>query len=206
MAGAVVGVIIGCALGATTLLWVDLDARDRIQRAGQLRDIVHDMIALPPQPQQQRETEQLVGGFRTPCATCTVYIADASNDAVTLTDGNRNSNNENNSNSNNNNNSPTTRLKRMKDADSPSVRQCAETGRFILSSDRHVLYVPVPKRKSIPAAAAAANNSSSSSTGETMVVVALEAATNHAGFVQEDVVAAQIMARHIAIFMDRLSE
>ena len=178
---------------------MDLDARDRIQRAGQLRDIVHDMIALPPQPQQQRETEQLVGGFRTPCATCTVYIADASNDAVTLTDGNRNSNNENSS---NDNNSPTTRLKRMKDADSPSVRQCAETGRFILSSDRHVLYVPVPKRKSIPAA----NNSSSSSTGETMVVVALEAATNHAGFVQEDVVAAQIMARHIAIFMDRLSE
>jgi hypothetical protein len=44
MLGAVVGVIFGCALGATTLLLVDLDARDRVERAKQLKNIVEDMM------------------------------------------------------------------------------------------------------------------------------------------------------------------
>jgi hypothetical protein len=44
MLGAVLGVITGCALGATTLLLVDLEARERIHRATQLRDIVADMM------------------------------------------------------------------------------------------------------------------------------------------------------------------
>lgn len=44
MAGAVVGVIVGCALGAMTLLAVDLEARDRMERAVKLREIVSDMI------------------------------------------------------------------------------------------------------------------------------------------------------------------
>lgn len=43
MAGAVLGVICGCLMGATTLLLVDLDARDRIDRATKLREIVTDM-------------------------------------------------------------------------------------------------------------------------------------------------------------------
>jgi len=42
--GAVVGVVVGCALGAMTLLVVDLEARDRIQRARQLRQAVSDMM------------------------------------------------------------------------------------------------------------------------------------------------------------------
>jgi len=45
MAGAVLGVIFGCALGATTLLLVDLEARDRMDRATQLREIVTDMMS-----------------------------------------------------------------------------------------------------------------------------------------------------------------
>ena len=148
---------------------------------------------------EETETDS-AGGFRTPCSSCTVYIADASHDTMTLTDDNSSSdsnNNNNRSSSHHNNNSPksstTTRLKLMNDANSPSVQQSAATGRLIVSSDRHTLYVPVRKHKSTQA-------------GEIMAVVALEAAANHPGFVEEDVVAAQIMARHIAIFMDRLSD
>ena len=198
MAGAVVGVIIGCALGATTLLFVDLEARDRIQRAGQLRDIVNDMIALQPQPKYNNNNnnnsdDEYVtsagGGFRTSCSRCTVYIADDSND-ITLTNNNNNNNNSSNS------TTTTTRLKLMKEADSPSVRQSAESARFILSSDRNVLYVPVMSSKQTTA---------SVGNKEVLAVVALYAA-NQAGFVEEDVVAAQIMARHIAIFMNRLSD
>lgn len=43
MAGAVVGVIVGCALGALTLLLVDLEVRERQERTQKLRDIVTDM-------------------------------------------------------------------------------------------------------------------------------------------------------------------
>ena len=195
MAGAVVGVIIGCALGATTLLFVDLEARDRIQRAGQLRDIVNDMIALQPQPKYNIDNNNnngddeyvtSAGGFRTSCSRCTVYIADDSND-ITLTNNNNNSSNST---------TTTTRLKLMKEADSPSVRQSADSARFILSSDRNVLYVPVMSSKQTTA---------SVGNKEVLAVVALYAA-NQAGFVEEDVVAAQIMSRHIAIFMNRLSD
>jgi hypothetical protein len=45
MAGAVLGVIVGCALGACTLCFVDLEARDRIHHATQLRDLVTDLVA-----------------------------------------------------------------------------------------------------------------------------------------------------------------
>ena len=43
LAGAVIGVTIGCALGGLTLFFVDLDARDRIQRAGQFKEVLSDM-------------------------------------------------------------------------------------------------------------------------------------------------------------------
>jgi hypothetical protein len=62
MAGAVVGVIIGCALGACTLLLVDLDARHRIERAQQLREIVTDMIS-----------DKEMGGLS--AETSTIYLA-----------------------------------------------------------------------------------------------------------------------------------
>jgi len=43
LAGAVIGVTVGCALGALTLFFVDLDARDRIQRARQFKEVLSDM-------------------------------------------------------------------------------------------------------------------------------------------------------------------
>ena len=43
MAGAVLGVIAGCALGASTLLFMDLDARERVNRVRTLQDICVDL-------------------------------------------------------------------------------------------------------------------------------------------------------------------
>lgn len=58
--GAVVGVICGCALGATTLLWVDLEARDRVKRAQQLKNIVQDMMD--------------TGSMFSPQTKCTIFV------------------------------------------------------------------------------------------------------------------------------------
>ena len=43
LSGAVIGVTMGCALGALTLFFVDLEARDRIQRAAQFKEVLTDM-------------------------------------------------------------------------------------------------------------------------------------------------------------------
>jgi membrane protein YqaA with SNARE-associated domain len=43
LSGAVLCVTCGCALGALTLFFVDLDARDRIQRAAQFKQVLTDM-------------------------------------------------------------------------------------------------------------------------------------------------------------------
>jgi hypothetical protein len=63
MAGAVLGVIVGCALGATTLLFCDLETRTRIDRGIKLREIVSDMVHATQLPVQ----------------SCTLYIADQAN-------------------------------------------------------------------------------------------------------------------------------
>lgn len=63
MAGAVLGVIIGCALGATTLLFCDLGTRTRIDRGIKLREIVNDMVQ----------------ATKLPVKSCTLYIVDQAN-------------------------------------------------------------------------------------------------------------------------------
>jgi hypothetical protein len=45
MAGSVVGIILGCFLGASSLFFVDLEARDRQKRAAELKDVVSCMLA-----------------------------------------------------------------------------------------------------------------------------------------------------------------
>jgi len=208
MAGAVVGVIIGCALGATTLLLVDLEARDRIQRAVQLREIVNDMIADAAASGSNGNTKSdgnttaaaatAGGGFQS-CTSCTVYIEDDSHD-ITLTDlssssssSSSSTSDDNTKNKNSNNNESLTTLKLMKQADTEIVRQCAENRRVDLSSDRHLLFAPVMKRK--------AGNAVTD--GEVMAVVA---ASSSGEFNEQDLVTAQVMARHIAIFLDRLAD
>ena len=64
LAGAVIGVTVGCALGATTLFFVDLDARDRIQRAGQFKEVLTDMTQVSGS-----------GGIGFPCRHVVVHLA-----------------------------------------------------------------------------------------------------------------------------------
>jgi len=44
MAGSIVGIAVGCLLGATSLLFMDLEARDRQERTKELRDVISKMI------------------------------------------------------------------------------------------------------------------------------------------------------------------
>mmetsp|Transcript_8080 Transcript_8080/g.11743 ORF Transcript_8080/g.11743 Transcript_8080/m.11743 type:complete len:319 (+) Transcript_8080:106-1062(+) len=44
MAGSILGIAFGCLLGATSLLFMDLDARDRQERTKELRDVISKMI------------------------------------------------------------------------------------------------------------------------------------------------------------------
>lgn len=44
MAGSILGIAFGCLLGATSLLFMDLEARDRQERTKELRDVISKMI------------------------------------------------------------------------------------------------------------------------------------------------------------------
>mmetsp|Transcript_11835 Transcript_11835/g.18169 ORF Transcript_11835/g.18169 Transcript_11835/m.18169 type:complete len:319 (+) Transcript_11835:167-1123(+) len=44
MAGSILGIALGCLLGATSLLFMDLEARDRQERTKDLRDVISKMI------------------------------------------------------------------------------------------------------------------------------------------------------------------
>lgn len=63
LAGAVIGVTTGCAIGALTLFFVDLDARDRIQRAQQFKQVLSDM------------THMSNAGVSFPCREVVVHLA-----------------------------------------------------------------------------------------------------------------------------------
>jgi len=63
LAGAVIGVIVGCTLGAFTLFFVDLDARDRIQRARQFKEVLSDMTHISN------------AGVSFPCRKVVVHLA-----------------------------------------------------------------------------------------------------------------------------------
>jgi hypothetical protein len=62
MAGAVVGVMFGCALGACTLFFMDLKSSEREKRAAELRNILSAML--------KDGGEDFMG-----CEMCTVYLA-----------------------------------------------------------------------------------------------------------------------------------
>lgn len=155
MAGAVVGVVIGCALGAMTLLLVDLEARNRIERAQQLREIVTDMI----------DDDELG------CEACTVYIVDGSDfelDAEETTPQWR------------------TMMRSVASTDSPSVHKCLTDKSILLEDNRHRLLTPIID-------------------GDKVIAV-VEYRKALSGFTDENVLTAKVMARHLAIFMNRVVE
>jgi hypothetical protein len=121
MFGAIVGVVIGCALGALSLLFVDLDKRERIHHAVMLREIVDDMIA-------KQEGNHLQ------CQSCTVYVEHESDFAIPTNDDSSSSNK-----------SPRTRMQALHEASSAAVRQCANERQVVSENDGHVLYIPILK-------------------------------------------------------------
>ena len=187
-AGAVLGVIAGCALGATTLLLVDLEARDRIERASRLREIVNDMIA-----------PNVHSSFQ--CDSCTVYVTSTKDLTLPVQKQQHDDNNNKAA------NRPwKTVLRTVSETDADSVvRRCAEHAEFVVADDRQVMYAPVIKQQQ-PNTTTTADDDEP----EVMAVVAFThgggGAGNSSGFCDEDIVTARVMARHIAIFMDRLAD
>jgi Transmembrane protein 65 len=229
MAGAIVGVIIGCALGATSLLFVDLDARHRIERAQQLRVIVNDMIvAVSPEngSVHQISDDNSTGHFA--CEACTVYIVSTKD--LTLPNVIQEENSQ----------QWKVVLKDMtSEAANPdrnieevtAVQRCIASRTVTLSDERRIMYAPVIKKStttkipihhSPPAMttnteeviavvafrygqdASASSSSSSSSNGNDRPINHNNNDDNRGFFSEEDVVTARDMARYIAIFMDRL--
>jgi Transmembrane protein 65 len=174
MAGAVCGVILGCALGATTLLAVDLEARHRIERAQRLRDIVQDMIGSSAASAVALEDRPF-------CDACTVHIVSTKD--LTLPDQ-----------------ADAQRTVTLQDLtagtsdERAAVQRCIQS-RTIAVQDG-VLYAPVVRADTVMAVVAFSNHHHDGS-----------AADEERGFPQEeDVTTARVMARHIAIFMERLAE
>ena len=165
MAGAVCGVIFGCALGATTLLLVDLEARHRIERAARLHDIVADMIAATSSSEEARF-----------CDACTVYIVDTQDLTLPKDDA-----------------AHVVRLQAVGPAVGDVVPRCIAT-RTTLVVDG-VLYAPVLQGDVVRAVVAFANGPREEEEDEERAFPR-----------EEDVLTARVMARHIAIFMDRLRD
>jgi Transmembrane protein 65 len=170
MLGAVVGVIVGCALGATTLLAVDLEARHRVERAQRLRDIVTDMI---------QATDCGVGG-NFPCGSSTVYVVSTKDLTLPKADSKQQH--------------QKTIMKTISEASSSLVMQCVESREMTYSGDRRMLYAPLVK-------------TGPDDEAEVMAVIAFQyEGGSTRGFSDEDILTCRVMARHIAIFMDRLGD
>lgn len=159
MAGSVVGVMIGCMLGASSLLFIDLDAHERAKRGAAVHDVLSAMLA--------DHNDDLR------CDACTVYLAKFS--ATPLKSG--------------------TQMKLLKDtADISFARACAETctvQRGISPDGDALLYVPVVKGDDLEAVLEFRRIPAASADGDD-------------AFSLEEERIARIMARHMAIFMDRL--
>jgi hypothetical protein len=181
MFGAVVGVVIGCALGALSLLFVDLDKRGRIQHAIMLREIVDDMIA-----------EQLLveGNHNLKVKSCIVYVEHDADFSMPANEGESSATS-----------SKRTRMQALHEASSPAVQQCATERQVLLEDNAKILYIPVSKDGRLLAVlqlnlleedTADASNTNTNNVSK--------------GFTQEDQRIAQVMAQHIAIFMNRMAK
>jgi hypothetical protein len=162
MLGAVVGVILGCALGACTLLLVDLDARNRIERAQQLREIVTDMIS---------DTD--IGGLS--AETSTIYLV--SKGSFDLDNGGSSSKFR-------------TSMEFLDGSQSDSVTECARSHTLMHDKMRNIIYAPVAKGEELIAVVEFRHSRANDSTT----------------FSDDDVEKAKIIAKHVAIFINRIVE
>lgn len=164
MAGSVCGIILGCLLGASSLLFVDLDAHERQQKAAELRDVVNSML-------MSVDDDEIL-----PFDECTLYL-------VSTDDMSEDENNQTGF------GGPT--IKSLQTADKDSlVARCAESKTQTADDgDGACLCAPVlsPDGKI------------------TLGVLEFVRRSSTKLFSKEDERSARMMARHLAIFMNRLS-
>lgn len=164
MAGSVVGVILGCLLGACSLLFLDLDAHERAKRAAALHDVVTTMLS--------DEKSSLK------CDRCTVYLASSAADIspYSTTDNG-------------------TLLKVLDESDENSLAvQCGQNRAVVRGTpsserDASLLYVPVVKDDDLIA----------------VLEFHRDATSAYESFSQQEERAASTLARHMAIFINRLA-
>lgn len=173
MFGAVCGVMLGCGLGASCLLFMDLEARERAERAIQLQAVLNDMM------------EEAGDGVELRCDSCIIHLAHLPADKHFSTDHTKDTGKTKIT------VLPTTPAQNNKQDESASLAvRAARECQSITNEDASVLCTPIFSQK-----------------GE--VVAVLEFRTKKdavQGFADRDKKAAKVMARHIGIFMHRLSD
>jgi Transmembrane protein 65 len=152
MAGSVCGIIFGCMLGASSLLFVDLEAHDRHRRALELKDIVSNMVA----------TEESFHG-------CTFFLTSTSSKNFDVSKACQNETT-----------TDAPQIRKLTDNDT-MAKQCSER-RELIGDDEHI-YVPVMTRDG----------------SATLGVLEFRKTLK-----QEDEKAGILVARHLAIFMERM--
>ncbi|CAB9514383.1 Transmembrane protein 65 [Seminavis robusta] len=179
--GAVIGVAFGCALGASCLLFMDLAARERAERAIQLQGVLNDMM-------------MAAGDLQ--CESCIIHLANmpAIEKQFSTTQQETGK----------------TRIKvltstQQTQTETPSLAQrAAETGSSLTNDDNSILCTPIMTYSENDN-----ENENNNTEKQENVVAVLEFHTKadaiH-GFTEADKKAAKVMARHIAIFMNRLSD
>jgi len=179
MAGAIIGVAAGCLLGATSLFFMDLEARERRERTAALKDIITKMLLA--------STED--DGLQ--CEECRIHLVSASREifdsSLSLPNIDAGSSSS----------SCTLTVQQLKPFNNnkfgddeqslPPQELCARDA--ICISKNNSFYVPIVMNKK--------NNTLGG---------VLEFRSNISGFTMDDKRTAQILARHIGIFMERLAQ
>lgn len=172
--GAVCGVALGCGLGASCLLFMDLEARQRAEQAIQLQAVLNDMM-------MEAESEE-AGTLH--CESCTIHLVQDPTEKHFSTDYNSNEGK--------------TKIDVLPKTNGTGEKigqlslavQAAETAKSVMNSSGSALCTPILAED-----------------GEVVAVLEFHCKKSAPqGFSSEDEKAAKVMARHIGIFMHRLSD
>ena len=177
LAGAVIGVTVGCTLGALTLFFVDLDARDRIQRASQFKQVLSDM------------THMSNTGVSFPCREVIVHLAVKTNQHYDWQSLNEEDDTDNTTDSK----GPHVRMQSLKLENEENaddlVLKAAHQRDVLVRGQR--LFAPIRRWEA-------------KKSGEIWAVVEFEKDGDEVS--ESDIKKVELMATHLAIFMHRMAD
>lgn len=178
MAGAVIGVAFGCMLGATSLMFIDLDSNERHKRAAELQRIITSML--------KDDGDKDIVGYE----ACTLYLVDDANHHPSITpDTSREAH--------------VVSLRTV--SPNSHAARCARDG--VLMIDNHAdkggeTFGETTKSKSLLCAPVR------DSTGDVLAVIEFRNKRSdtekRSGFDKADEQSAKMLAHHIGIFMDHI--